>query len=139
MKRALSIVGLAVAAGTASAALAAAGQPTLRSAALINRHVVVEFTVGELTPGVIQVALRPTKSASGNFLAANLVVSEVVGAQPDPASGVVRWRTRKALPFRRYYVQVSGIETGGVTDCKPGRRDCLVHWSNVRVVSAHGG
>jgi hypothetical protein len=135
MKRALPIAGLAVAAGIASAGLAAPGQPMLRSAALVDRHVRVEYTVGELTPGVIQVALRPTKSVSGSFLAANLVVSEVVSARPDPTTGVVRWRTRKALPFRRFYVQVSGIATG----CKPGRGVCHVRWSNMRIVSAHGG
>jgi hypothetical protein len=134
MRRALSIAGLAVAATAASAGLAAAGRPLLRSAALVNGHVLVVLTTGELRPGVIQVALRPTRDASGSFLRANLVLTEAVTAQPDPASGVIRWRTRKALPFRRYYVQVSGIEVG----CAPSRRSCR-HWSNVRIVSAHGG
>jgi hypothetical protein len=109
----------------------------LRSAALVNRHVLVVFTTGELRPGVIQVALRPARGASGGFLAANLALTEAVTAQP--AARVVRWRTRQALPFRRYYVQVSAIGTDGVTGCKPSQRRCHVHWSKVRVVSAHGG
>lgn len=138
MRRALSIVGLVVVATVASVGLAAVTQPVLRSAAQINRHVVVTFTVGDLRPGVIQVATRPERAPSGSFLAANLMLSEVVNAKPDPATALVRWRTRKALPFRTYYVLVSGIETDGVTDCKPPRRNCLVHWSNVRALSAHG-
>lgn len=134
MRGALSIAGLAV----ASAALAATAQPTLRSARQSDRHVVVVFTVGDLRPGVVQVAVRPTKGPSGGFVAANLMLTEVVSAKPDPATGLVRWRTRHTLPLRRYYVQVSAIETDGVTDCKPSLRNCLVHWSNVRVVSPRG-
>ena len=134
LRGALSIAWLAV----ASAALAATAQPTLRSALQSSSHVVVVFTVGDLRPGVVQIASRPTKGPAGGFVDASLMLTEVVTARPDPATGLVRWRTRHTLPLRTYYVQVSAIETGGSADCKPSLRNCPVHWSNVRVVSPRG-
>jgi hypothetical protein len=137
MRRALSIVALAVAAWFVSAGFAAEDQPVLRSAALINRHVVVTFTVGDLTPGAIEVALRPAVGPSGAFLPANVVLREAVSARPAQETGLVRWRTVKMLPLRTFYVHVSGVETGDVIpNCKPLERNCRVHWSNVRVVSS---
>ena len=53
---------------------------------------------------------------------------------PDPATGVVSWRTHKRLAAGTYFVEVSAVESDGVTDCGPLRGNCLVHWSNVRRV-----
>lgn len=55
-------------------------------------------------------------------------------ARVDASTGLVRDRTREALPAGSYYVRVSGLETDGVTDCLPQLRNCLVHWSNTRRV-----
>jgi hypothetical protein len=68
---------------------------------------------------------RPTSPPS-------IKLREAIHASPDPATGVVRWRTNKSLAAGTYYVEVSGIETVGLTDCIPRRADCLVRWSNPR-------
>jgi hypothetical protein len=134
MKRGLPVWGLAILATVVSVGSAATAEPVLRSATQEHGHVVVSFTVGDLSPGQIQVATKLTMSPSGALLRANVKLRETVAAQPDPTTGLVRWRTRVALSARTYYVQVSGFDAGGVTDCKPGLLSCLQHWSNVRRV-----
>jgi hypothetical protein len=59
---------------------------------------------------------------------------ETMHTSPDTATGVAHWRTRKSLPAGTYYVEVSGVEAVGVTDCVPRRVDCLMRWSNPRRV-----
>lgn len=127
MRRVLPILALAAVATVASVASARAAQPVLLSAALRSGHMAVTFSVGAFKPGAIQVATRPQSNPAGGFLPANLVLSETIAAKPDPATGLVRWRTRKALLIRTYYVHVSALDHGGVR-----------HWSNVRVVRAYG-
>ena len=136
MKRGLFVLGLALVAMGASVSTAASPEPVLLSVTQEHRHIVASFTLGEFAPGQIQIATRLRMSPSGAFLRANVKLRETVAAQPEPATGLVRWRTRAALPARTYYVQVSGFETGGVTSCKPGLLGCLSlqHWSNVRRV-----
>jgi hypothetical protein len=126
-------LGLVVAA-LASAGLAAGLVPVLKTASAVNGHVVVTFTLtGDLLPGQIVVATSPRKTPSGAFLRSTVRLREDVTSKASAAE-VVRYRTRKALAAGTYYVEVSGVETGGVTDCVPRAADCLVHWSNVRKV-----
>jgi hypothetical protein len=128
-------VAAVIAAGlVASAGRAVPGAPVLRSATASDGHVVVVFTVGDLQPWLIEVASSPGAEASGAFPPRTVRLQEMIRAQVDPATGLVRWRTRHALPARAYYVRVSGVETGGVTDCLPQQPNCLVHWSNTRRV-----
>ena len=118
----------------ASSSLAASSAPVLRSVTQTHRHIVVKFTVAALQPWLVEVAVSRGIDASGALLRRNVRLRERITARPDPVTGVVRWRTLKALPARVYYVEVSGIESDGVTDCLPQQRNCLVHWSNVRRV-----
>lgn len=118
----------------ASQLSAAPRKPWLRTAASLHRHVSVTFTVGDLRPGLIEVAVANTTDYSGAFLSRNVRLREAVSSRPDPVTGVVRWRTKSTLPARAYYVEVSGFETDGVTDCLPQLRNCLEHWSNRRRV-----
>jgi hypothetical protein len=129
------VVYLVVAIGLlASSGLAASGTPVLRSASQARGHVVVRFTVVDLQPWLLEAAVSGATDASGEFLPREVRLREHITARPDPVTGVVRWRTLKRLPPRVYYVEVSGIESDGVTDCLPQLRNCLVHWSNVRRV-----
>lgn len=129
------MVGVVLAALTGSLGRADPGAPVLRWAAARGGHVIVTFRVGDLRPGSIEVAVSGVTDARGRFLTRNVRLREAVSAQPDPVTGIVSWRTSGRLPARTYAVQVSGIESDGVTDCLPQLRDCLVHWSNVRRVS----
>jgi hypothetical protein len=118
----------------ASSGVAASGPPVLRSVTQIRRHIVVKFTDGDLQPWLIEVAVSRATDASGAFPSANVRLRERITARANPITGLVRWRTRKALRPRVYYVEVSGIESGGVTECPPQHHDCLVHWSAARRV-----
>lgn len=118
----------------ASSVLAASGAPVLRTAEAVRGHVVVTFTIADLQPWLVEVAVSSTTDTQGEFLTRDVRLRERITARPDPVTGVVRWRTQKRLPARDYYVEVSGIESGGVTDCLPQVRSCLVHWSNARRV-----
>ena len=120
--------------GSSSSAAPAAGTPVLRSAVQSHGHIVVTFTSADLRPWLIEVAVSRATDASGAFLAGEVRLREQMTARPDPVTGVVRWRTLKSLPARDYYVEVSGIESDGVTDCLAQQRNCLVHWSNLRRV-----
>jgi hypothetical protein len=118
----------------APSSFAAAGSPVLRSVAQTQRHIVVTFRGADLRPWLVEVAVSRATDASGAFLPGEVRLREQVTARPDPVTGLVRWRTLKALPVRVYFVEVSGIESDGVTDCLVQQRSCLVHWSNVRRV-----
>ncbi len=128
------LVALVVCALMVPLGLAAPGVPVLRSARASHGHVFVTFAVGDLRPGSIEVAVSFATDASGRFLTRNVRLGETITARPDPVTGVVRWRTSGRLPARTYDVEVSGVESDGVTDCLPQLRDCFVHWSNVRRV-----
>jgi hypothetical protein len=118
----------------ATPGFAASGAPVLRSVTQVHRHVVVKFTDSDLQPWLIEVAVSRATDATGAFLSTNIRLRERITARPNPTTGLVRWRTRKALPPRVYYVEVSGIESGGVTQCPPQHHNCLVHWSTARRV-----
>lgn len=121
---ALAALGAALVTGFA----AATQVPYLRSVAPHRRHVVAVFSLGELVPGKILVAVKPTTGADGAFLPANVRLQESI-ARLTRVRGGYRYQTRHTLRPRRYYVEVSGIVAG--VDCTP-RRPCPTDWSNVR-------
>jgi hypothetical protein len=125
---------LAVAAISVSAGVAFSGDPVLRTATALHGHVVVSFVVGELRPGVIEVATSSARARNGGFVSRSVRIEESITAAPDPATGMVSWRTARRLAAGTYFVEVSAVATGGVTDCGPLRGNCLVHWSNMRRV-----
>ena len=114
--------------------LAAPNTPVLRSASAPHGSVFVTFTVVDLQPWLIEVAVSSQTEALGAFRPDAVRLREVITARPDPSTGLVRWRATKRLATGTYFVHVSGIETDGVTDCRPQARDCLVHWSGARRV-----
>jgi hypothetical protein len=130
MKRGL-IAGVVVAVSLVSVSAAASGGPVLRRAAPLSGHVVVTFWTSDLVPGRIQVATSPATGPTGAFQPGSVRLRESIRAQAGDA-GVVRWKTRAALPKGTYYVEVSGFLTGGVTTCLPLRGNCLERWSNIR-------
>lgn len=108
---------------------AASPLPNLRSATVKRGHVVVTFTVGELRPGRILVAVRRKTAPSGRLVTANVRLNEPLRAVKT-ATGY-RASTRRAPSPGVYYVQVSGVVVG--LDCTP-RKPCRQDWSNVRRV-----
>jgi hypothetical protein len=131
-----AVLGLVLAAAVigVSAGRAMTGDPVLRAASATHGHVVVSFTLGDLRPGVIEVATSSSTLRSGGFVPGNVRLEESVTQVPDPATGAVVWRTHKRLAAGTYFVAVSAVATDGVTDCGPLRGNCLVRWSNVRRV-----
>jgi hypothetical protein len=118
----------ALGAALVSGLAAATPEPYLRSVGAHQGHVVAVFTLGELAPGKILVAVRPTTGADGALLTANVRLHEAIG-RTRRVSGGYRFQTRHTLRPRRYYVQVSG--TVIALDCTP-RKPCPTNWSNVR-------
>ncbi len=110
------------------------GDPVLRTATVSHAHVAVVFIVGDLRPGVIEVATSSARGRNGGFVPGTVRVEESITAAPDPATGIVSWRTARRLSAGTYFVAVSAVATDGVTDCGPLRGNCLVHWSNMRRV-----
>jgi hypothetical protein len=108
---------------------AASPSPYLRSVAAQRGHVVAVFTLNELAPGHIVVAVRPETKPNGAFVAANIRVNETLRA--IPVTNGYRDRTRHTLRPGRYYVEVSGIVLG--LDCTP-HKPCKEDWSNIRRV-----
>ena len=129
MRRSVVLIGfaLALALAFATAGSTASGSPVLRSVTASHGHLVVKFTLAQdLIPGRV---LAATSRASLSRLVPGSAVKlrEAMQTSPDPATGIARWRTHKALPPGTYYVEVSGIQSVGVTDC--------MRWSNsLRVV-----
>lgn len=122
-----ALAALAAAALT-SLSTAAAPLPNLRSATAVRGHVVVRFTLGDLSPARLLVASRPTTLNNGKLAAVNVLLNEPLRSVKT-ATGY-RARTRHTLPPGRYYVQVSAAV---IIDCIP-HRVCPVRWSNVRRV-----
>jgi hypothetical protein len=109
----------------------AAVQPNVRSVSQRDGHVLIRFTLGDLAPGQVVVATRPRLSESG-ALAKGIKLRDRL---PKPApNGIGKWRSAHPLPSGLYYVQISGIDLGGVTDCKPRQPGCGQEWSKPRRV-----
>jgi hypothetical protein len=108
----------------------AAPAPYLRSVGIHRGHLVAVFTLDELGPGQIAVAVKPTTEPSGAFVAANIRLKESM--RPTRVANGYRWQTRHRLRPGRYYAQVSGIVLG--LDCLP-RKPCPTPWSNARRIT----
>jgi hypothetical protein len=132
MSRRRALVWLLAAIAPASAAGAVQQVPQLRTVVASRGHVSATFTVGELAPGLIVVGTGARQGISGARLVSHVILRERVTAKPDPHTGLVVWRTRKALPAGAYRVQVSALITEGMTSCFPRGTDCSQRWSNVR-------
>ncbi|HEX6761952.1 MAG TPA: hypothetical protein VF094_04040 [Gaiellaceae bacterium] len=132
-----------VVAGFALGAVAAAGAsqlPNLRSARVVDRHVAVQVAVGDMRLSQLTVATRPTVDGYGALMSKNVRLRETIQLAPS-TTGVVSWRSTKTLAPGTYFVQVVAFDNGegGITDCPPKLRNCLVHWSNVRRVVVPSG
>jgi hypothetical protein len=128
------LAGAIVAAALGVAPTAAGRQsPILRSARVVRHHLVLELSVADVRPTALTVARRRAVSADGELLQKNVLVRETIRL-PVTATGVVRWRSGRKLRRGVYFVQVTAVETGGVTDCPRFSPDCNVRRSNVRRV-----
>jgi hypothetical protein len=136
MRRSIALTTFAVALGLVFAGIGstAAGSPVLRPVGVVHGHLVLTFTLApDSVPGRVLVATSSaglSRSASGP----DVKLRGPIHSTPAPATGLSRWRTRASLPAGTYYVEVSAIDTVGVTDCVPRRADCLTRWSNPRRV-----
>jgi len=110
----------------------AALEPNLRSATQRHGHVVVRFSLGVLTAGQVVVAKSPRRSVVGALTTRIALRANLPRQGP---SGTRTWRSRRALPAGVYFVQVSGVDLAGVTDCPPHQVGCGQSWSNVRRVT----
>ena len=130
----LTVFAFALALVSATGGATAVGTPVLRSVSAADGHLIVTFTLAQdSVPGRVLVATSRA-GLSHPIPGSSVKLREAMHTSPDPVTGVARWRTRKSLPAGTYYVEVSGVETIGITDCIPRRADCLTHWSNPRRV-----
>jgi len=128
------LVGVVAAAALGAGGTAAAQSPLLRAANVVHRHLALELTADDLRPTELAIARRRAVDADGVLLAKAVRLREAIRI-PASAYGVVRWRSQKALRPGVYFVQVTAIATGDVTDCPPFQRNCNERWSSVlRVV-----
>ena len=129
------LAGVVAAATLGAVGPAAADQvPILRSAKVVHRHPVLRIAVADVQPLALLVARRRAVDANGALLQKNIRLEETIQAPPSSPSGIVRWRSPEALRRGKWFVQVTALETGGVTDCPPGQSNCNERWSNVRPV-----
>lgn len=130
------LAGVVLAAALVAVVPAAADQlPILRSAGVVDRHVVVELSVADLRPVQLIVSRRHAVGPGGVLLSKYVRLREAIQL-PSSAATVIRWTSRSTFRPGVYFVQVKAVETGGVTDCPKFERNCLDHWSNVRRVVA---
>ena len=115
----------------------AAGQevPILRSAKVVHRHPVLEISVTDVRPLEFVAAKRRVVDANGALVSKNVRLRETINVASS-SGGVVRWRSPRALRRGSWFVQVTAVETGGVTDCPPKMPRCGLNYSNVRRVVA---
>jgi hypothetical protein len=131
MRRWSSIGAVAATIFALTTALAAAqALPHLVSASSSQRHLVVVAQFGDLAPATVTAAIKPTTS-DGLLVGANVRYRARLGHLVTRANGTVRWRSPAKLPRRTYWVQVTGVQTDGVTDCPPKLHDCTTMRSNV--------
>lgn len=138
-RKVLAGVAIAAALGSVTGGLgpaSAAQIPILRSARAVHRHPVLRITVGDVRPLALLVARRGAVDGKGALLEKNIRLDETIQVPvPSTPSGVVRWRSPEALRHGEWFVQVTALETGGVTNCPPHQSNCHERWSNVRRVS----
>jgi hypothetical protein len=114
---------------------AAAGQQVsiLRSAKVVHGHPVVAISLTDARPVEFLAAKRRTVDPNGALLARNVRLRETIDVT-SPSSGVVSWQSPRALHRGTWFVQVTVVATGGVTDCPPKTTKCGVDFSNIRRV-----
>lgn len=117
--------------------VSAAQVPILRSVKVVHRHPVLELAVGDLRPLALLVAWRGAVDGKGALLGKNIRLEETIRV-PSTPSGVVRWRSPAGLHHGIWFVQVTALETDGVTDCPPHEHNCNERWSNVRRLTIGG-
>ena len=128
------LAGVVLVATAGAVGPAAADQlPILRSANVVDRHVLLEVSVGDVRPVELTVAKLRAVAADGALLRKNVRLHETIQLPPS-AARVVRWQSQHVLRPGVYFVQVTAFEKGGVTDCPRFLRNCNEHWSNVRRV-----
>jgi hypothetical protein len=135
------LAGVVVGVALGGVAMAAVDQlPILRSATVVDRHVVVQVAVGDMRLSQLTVATRRSVDAYGALQSRYVRLRETIQLAPS-ASGVVSWQTQRTLAPGTYFVQVVAFDTGagGITDCPPKLRNCLIHWSNVRRIIVPSG
>ena len=93
---------------------------------------IAAFSPGDLAPVEVVVSTSPRTEATGALASPWVKLRETMVFRSGPLNGIFRWRTRRALQPGVYYVQVSGVDSGGVVDCMPLQRHCGEEWSNVR-------
>jgi hypothetical protein len=128
--RASALGALAAATIVLGSAAAATTIPHLNSAVSHKRHVVVTFTLGDLSPGDIVVASHAKTQPNGAFVKANIVLDEPL--KPTKTTTGFRARTAHRLAKGRYWVEVSGLVIA--VDCTP-HKPCRTDWSNARRVT----
>ena len=112
-----------------------ASAPLLVSAGSRGGHVTLTFRLGGTAPASFVAATSPRIDASG-ALTSGVKLRETLRMAARP--GLLHWRSPLALPRGRYFVQISGAQVDGVTDCLPKQqRYCGPKWSNV--TNAFGG
>lgn len=130
------LAGLAIATALTAVGPAAADQvPILRSARVVHRHPVLKIAVADVRPLALLVARRGAVDGNGALLERNIRAEETIETSSSSPRGVVRWRSPKRLRLGTWFVQVTALETDGVTDCPPGESNCNERWSNVRRVT----
>jgi hypothetical protein len=127
------LIGIAV----LGAAPAAAGDPALRTVSSSDRHVVVAFAPGELTPAEIEVATTRARTAGGGFVSSRLRLRERITARVSPTVAVIRYRSVGTVAPGAYFVAVSGFMQDPPADCFPIRSRCAERWSNALPIVIH--
>jgi hypothetical protein len=132
------LAGVVLAAALVTTALGRVGPASadqvqiLRSAKVVHRHPVLKIAVADVRPLALLVARRGAVDGNGALLEKNIRAEDTIEVASSPNGGVVRWRSPTRLRHGTWFVQVTGLETGGVTDCPPHRSNCNERWSNVR-------
>ena len=114
------------------AAAASGDSPELTAVAQKQSHVLVTFSLGQLSaPAEARVSSRAAVGANGALLRQHVKLHEAIHATVDSATGMVHWKSHGVLRPGLYFVQVSGVDSG-VTSCVPVRNTCGLQWSNVK-------
>jgi len=136
------LAGVVLAAALIATALGGVGSASadqlqiLRSAKVVHRHPVLKIAVGDVRPLALLVARRAAVDGDGALLERNIRAEDTIEVAPSAnGRGVVRWRSPSRLRHGTWFVQVTGLATGGAAACPPKQSNCNERWSNVRRVT----
>jgi hypothetical protein len=129
------LAGVVVAAALGAVGPAAGGRlPIVRSATVVDRHVVLGLSAGHLRPVELSVAKRRAVGASGALLRKNVRRRETIQL-PASAGSIRPLAEPEGTPRGRLVRPGDGGRDGrrdGLSTVLS--RNCLDHWSNVRSV-----